>query len=728
MKTEPRFLLIAILLLAVFFRFHALTEVPPGLTHDEADVGFFVRQIANNTGFVIEAPYGYANEPFTKYSASVVMWLVGQSDWALRAHQALWGVLLVVFTYKWGQAAFNRNVGVGGAALTAVSYWATATSRFALNSNPTAALFTGAVWLMWIALFHEQLRYRRAAWLGFAALLACSLMTYEASRGAWLSLPAFLIYLVLAGVINRLYRKLALRACLINALQPRPRGWKRPRGRGLRAIFKQAPGPRPSQSTPVGRGPLRATPPGAAGERNLPVLPWLKSPAPDRLVQFALAIALSIVLALPHLLNPVAWGRSSTLAGPLAEAAHGNPGPLWANTVEAFDALFRVGDNFTVYNLPGRPTIDPAISLLFIGGVSWCLWHWKKPQAAYALLWFAGGLVPATVSGARWIMLHAITLQGLVCVLSVVAVDRLAGALRQQARQVWVAFAGLVVIVAGWTYRDYYLVWGQAPEIRAAYLSNFSAVMDYVRRTPHTGSVTLSSPFPDLPHDPFSFDLRVHRQDIEVRWFDARQALVFPQADNSLLVFPSTTPLDPILAAHLPDAERHVLRPTDVDPYFDTLLWNPNATLRSWLNDPSLTLVQPPADFGGAAELAAFQVLTPRVRPGETVTTISFWKILDPAALGPRHPTNYAPEARLFMQLLDVSGNYVAGDDRLDAPAWNWRPGDTFVQIHHLALPPDLPPGAYELRTGIYVLPDVIRITGADFDSISLGPIDFIGN
>ena len=113
-----RVVLIFIVFIAFYFRFHALSEVPPGLTHDEADVGFFVRQVANQTGFTIDTPYGYANEPFTKYGASAVMALVGQSDWALRAHQALWGVLLVVFTYKWARAAFGWRAGVGGAALS----------------------------------------------------------------------------------------------------------------------------------------------------------------------------------------------------------------------------------------------------------------------------------------------------------------------------------------------------------------------------------------------------------------------------------------------------------------------------------------------------------------------------------------------------------------------------------------------------------------------------------
>jgi len=170
-------------------------------------------------------------------------------------------------------------------------------------------------------------------------------------------------------------------------------------------------------------------------------------------------------------------------------------------------------------------------------------------------------------------------------------------------------------------------------------------------------------------------------------------------------------------------AERHIVRETDVDPYFDTLVWNPKATLAAWLADSTLTAVDPRANFGGAVELVAFRILTPVVKPGETASTITFWRILDPAALGPRDPINYAPEAQLFVHVLDRQGNYVIGSDRLHAPAWNWHAGDTFAQIHRMTLPADLPPGQYSLRAGIYTLPDRVRLTGADFDSYGIGAI-----
>ncbi|MBM4422848.1 MAG: glycosyltransferase family 39 protein [Chloroflexi bacterium] len=661
-----RTLLIPILLLAFFFRFHALNDVPPGMTHDEGSVGFFVKQIANNTGFTIDAPYGYANEPFTKYGASVMMWIAGQSDWALRAHQAFWGVVLVLVTYKWASAAFNHRVGLGGAALVAASFWPQMTSRFALNSNPAPTLFTGAVWLMWIALFRDRLKGRAAAWIGFAILLACALMTYEASRGAWLALPAFLLCLAVFG--------------------PRHRLW-----------------------------------------------------------QFAAALTFGTALALPHLLNPAAWGRTDTLSGPIDSAMSGNIEPLIHNAGEALGTLFVKGDPFVVYNIPGRPVLDPITALLFVGGAVWCVWHWRRPEGLFPILWFGASFAPAMAVGAFTMMLHAITAQAVLLVMPALIVDRLAMYFRRRERReknertlsalralngeyLWRGFATLVVATAAMTFRDYFGVWANAVETRAAYFSNFKGIMDYLRGAEYTGSITVSSPFPGLPHDPLNYDLRVRRGDLDARWFDAREAMVFPPTDSSLLVLPANTQPDPVFAERLPlgDAVRHIVRETDVGPFFDTVVWNPQRALNDWLADGSLTRVEPPANFGGAVELIAFKILTPAAKPGEAASTITFWRILDLAALGPRAPINYAPEAQLFLHVLDSEGNFVAGSDRLHAPAWNWHAGDTFAQIHRAPLLTDLPPGHYSLQVGIYTLPDMTRLTGANFDSFELGAIAII--
>ena len=288
------------------------------------------------------------------------------------------------------------------------------------------------------------------------------------------------------------------------------------------------------------------------------------------------------------------------------------------------------------------------------------------------------------------------------------------------------AFVGLVAFTAFVNFNDYFYKWADAKDTRAAYFANFRGVTDFLRKTDYKGSLTLSSLFPNLPHDPFVVDMRLFRDDLDLRWFDAREALVFPQTEKSLLVFPNNTPPDPFFASYLPmsDTTRHVVRADDVDPYFDTLIWNPQTTLEKMLGDKSIVKLKSPISFGGAAELAAHSISAATAKGGDTVTVITFWRIIDPNQLGERAIINYSVEAKLFLHLVDANGNWAAGDDRLHAPAWNWRRGDVFAQIHRLQIPQDIS-GELRLLIGIYTLPDLTRlpVINGDADSVQIATI-----
>jgi hypothetical protein len=58
--------LILILVVAAFFRFYRLGAIPPGLTHDEADTGYFVASVYRGMPSTVDVPYGYAYKPFTQ--------------------------------------------------------------------------------------------------------------------------------------------------------------------------------------------------------------------------------------------------------------------------------------------------------------------------------------------------------------------------------------------------------------------------------------------------------------------------------------------------------------------------------------------------------------------------------------------------------------------------------------------------------------------------------------
>ncbi|MCP4533779.1 MAG: hypothetical protein GY831_21465, partial [Delftia sp.] len=91
-------------------------------------------------------------------------------------------------------------------------------------------------------------------------------------------------------------------------------------------------------------------------------------------------------------------------------------------------------------------------------------------------------------------------------------------------------------------------------------------------------------------------------------------------------------------------------------------------------------------------------LLAPRHKPGDTAQLVTTWRIVAPLPVD--------RDAVMFTQILGPRGNVVAQQDRLDAPSWNWHPGDRFIQLHRIALPADLPPGDYRLIVGVYTTPD----------------------
>jgi 4-amino-4-deoxy-L-arabinose transferase-like glycosyltransferase len=664
-----------IILIAAVFRLWQLDEIPPGLTHDEADTGYFVAAVYRGSPSPIEAPYGYANEPFTMYSGALFMRLLGPNYIALRVHSVFWGLALLVFAYLWARRAFGVAVGLVGAAIIATSYWALSNSRFALNSEPAAALFAGAVLFLWVALYNgdrqtalsddvesatqaTQVATKKAAsgsekherwwaWVFFALCLAGSLYAYEAARAAAMAIAAFIVFLALFD--RQTFRR-----------------------RGL----------------------------------------W-----------FAGALVLAALLAAPHLLNPDAWQRSSTLSAPLEAARDGDLGPLLTNVRSALATFNISGDSFVTYNLPGRPIFGPVLSLLFIVGIGWCLWHWREPACALLLLWVAAGVLPSLVIGEWTSTLHSKGAEAAILLLPAIGIVALGTLVNQRYDQRWTRLfivGGLawLTVVAIFTWRDYFQRWGQAPETRAAYFHNLTAITEFVDQLPPDSVVALSSPFPDIPLDPFIADMRIERDDLTLGWFDARRALLLQSAGRSIVLLPSSTPLASEFSGWLSsaDAERVTVHSEDVDPYFDVLALNPNETWEEIASRlpgvPAESGSGPTSsvDFGGAVEMVGYELTMPSVPTDEPVILITAWRVVDPEALGPVDPRRYGRRAAIFAHVLDESGSIVGQDDRLDVPAWNWQPGDRFIQLHRIVPDSELTPGQYQLALGLYTWPDLARL------------------
>ncbi|HFQ93856.1 MAG TPA: hypothetical protein ENK32_07600 [Anaerolineae bacterium] len=128
-----------------------------------------------------------------------------------------------------------------------------------------------------------------------------------------------------------------------------------------------------------------------------------------------------------------------------------------------------------------------------------------------------------------------------------------------------------------------------------------------------------------------------------------------------------------------------------------------SVTVQPWPLETSLpdgvTLLED-ARFGDAIELAGFDLARPST---DTLALTLYWR------------ATAAPEQNYFsfVHLVNEDGEIVTPKGFVPAeglrPTKGWRAGEVIADPYTLELPPDLPPGTYELRAGLYQPDDGVR-------------------
>ncbi len=126
------------------------------------------------------------------------------------------------------------------------------------------------------------------------------------------------------------------------------------------------------------------------------------------------------------------------------------------------------------------------------------------------------------------------------------------------------------------------------------------------------------------------------------------------------------------------------------------LMLNSAGVGRAW-HTPAPVQVQ----VGDVAQLVASDVQPARV-PGYLEVTL-YWLALKENA------TDY----HVFVHVVDDAGQVVTQHDGFPVggftPTTRWRAGEIIKDAYHIQLPPDLPPGDYHIKTGMYAYADVIQ-------------------
>ncbi|WP_420645859.1 ArnT family glycosyltransferase [Candidatus Leptofilum sp.] len=188
--------ILLILLLAFALRLYALAEIPPGLTHDEANHGREAIGILQGVWLFV-FPLNYGSEPVYSYTAAASMWLFGETLFALRFVNVLFSTFAIGVSYLWVRRRFNETTALVTAVLLSITFWPLASAREALRAGMLPFFMGTAVWFFWqlIDKVDEPSR-RRWGWAGaFGVCVAITLHIYLAARVAWLLFPFFLAFL-----------------------------------------------------------------------------------------------------------------------------------------------------------------------------------------------------------------------------------------------------------------------------------------------------------------------------------------------------------------------------------------------------------------------------------------------------------------------------------------------------------------------------------------------------
>ncbi len=646
-----------VLLSAAVLRFHDLTSIPAGMTHDEADHGLTAWQIASEGLREIYFTIGYGREPLYDYATAALMSFLGPNIFAARLVSVFAGLILIAAMMAWVKLAFGRPVSLMTGAGLALGFWPVMSSRQALRSVLLPALFVLAVLLFWLALqnvlsarkegFFWRAAYRVLPFGSAGLVLGLTFYTYIPARALWLIFPALLLY------------------------------W----------LFKK--------------------------RDFIPRLCWR--------IGFMLLVMILVAAPLLLYLqsNPGAEVRIRQLAQPLYLAQQGDWQTLAASASGSLRLFFVEGDPAWRYNISGRPFLTPIFGILSGLGLLIALWRMAAANESAAslrgsasflsLAWLVVGFAPVLITGSELSMTQAIAVQPLIYLFPAIALAAGGAWIAKHGQTttrrlyragLFLLFATLALV----TWRDYFYSWANNPEVRVQYESTMTAAMDYLNMV-GDGEAAVSTITPGRYHSPALAAMSLDNDEVSLRWFDGRGGLLLPRDESAMLVVPGFTPVPESLESYLKTAElieTLPLRETDLDRPLRIYRLNREDLLDDWQEQ----LIPAEASFGDTLDLLGFDLSPQEASAGDTVSLITLWQARKPLEM-----------AVIFTHLLGEDGVPVAQADRLDVPGYSWAPGDSFLQLHQIVLPADIGPGTYPLVVGVYSLPERQRLSLAGEES-----------
>jgi 4-amino-4-deoxy-L-arabinose transferase-like glycosyltransferase len=634
-------ILVALLLAGAILRIHGLNNVsPPGLEHDEVAHWIINRGILEgNHGVYFAEAYGH--EAAFHYVQTGFMVLLGENAFVLRLPSAFAGLLLVAVTFALVRRLFGKRNALLAAGLLAVLFWPVFYSRLALRAIAlplVSGLSAYFWWRGWLSMPGDATResaaqaQKRASliWFATAGLLAgLALYTYMASRALPIFYGLFAVYLLI------IHRK---------ALKQRKSG--------------------------VG-------------------------------LFFGIFALVAAPLLIYLVRNSGVETRIGEVDAPLRALAQGDLGPVLENTLKFLAMFAWRGDPLWRQNVANLPVFDAVVGLLFTIGLAISLWRWRQAGYMFAILWLFTSAIPSIVTVDAPSSIRIINALPLLAVfpaigLEVIHLFRPLSTVSSQLSPVFkrnIAIACLLMVFIwhiGRTWHAVFDTWPANEEVKFVWQQALTDAARYLDNSAQDGSVAIGGWTPGTM-DPPTMELTLRREDLSLRYFDPRRAVIVPPGGR--IIYPTALPLHPALAQTL---AAQGLQPQPMGSFLELDVGNAFTAMSE----------APPLEtFGDEVSLIDYQVIS----GADTQEVVLILRV-------EQSPSS---ARRVFFHVVDGSDEIVAQDDALGAPATYWQEGDFIIQYHDLGSPA----GSDDLlvRLGVYDPTTGVRLlTASGMDSLTL--------
>jgi len=659
--------IVAILLLAAFFRLWALGDVPRGLEHDEVISWRIADEVLHgHVGLYFAERGSFGHEPLFSYFMAAALALFGPNWLGVRFWAPMFGLLGISAAYAFTRRLLGRLVALVMAGGMAVLVWSLFFNRLGLRLNMLLVLWCAAAYCFWRGLDAPTPRTSRTWFAGGGALAGLSLYTYMASRALPLFFGAFAVYLVifhrdrlrgrwpplalffviLVVVAAPLFLYLAAHPELEVRTAQVDEPLRQLRMGNPRLILQNA-------LALLGMWQIRGEQYWQVNVANRPVFVEPLG---------ALLFYLGVALALWRWREPrhaflLLWLGAGLLPSLVTADA-----PSWPRTLGAVPA-----------------------ALALVGVAAQQVWRWaKRHWPGRAGPYLAAALVAVLAVEAGW------TYQDYLVRWPRQSNVRFTfqSSMTEAFRYLDASEDTSPVIVAGLSVHDVD-PWTQACTLRRRDLAVRWAD---VRQTLILPAGTNVARLIVLDITPFAPALQ--------EWALA--------GATTLAQGPITADNRPSFVAYRLDLV--TLRREAESPPLTSVAVGPDPA-----NPASQQVLQPAVDFGSVVEFLGYRWVG-ELTSGGQAGLLTFWRALQPTT----------PPLRTFMHLLDAGQNVTAGYDGLGSPPDRWQAGDILVQWHPLTLPPA---GTYYPELGWYVPPDGPRLqiqeSGAILaDHLLLAPVE----